>query len=307
MAVIYINNEAIRSNIRKLKERYPLLTLVVKNDAYGMGLERVVTLAQSEGVNSFGTYTTQQYNDVVQLKGEAYPIASVSGHIENLRLGQAQLFLDGGLHRGGFPVTTASLKGLAMLLQGKPEDTELSLHSPTKTLVNLVHSHYPNSTLSIGGTKVCESYSTFPTYARARMGNAVYGLHQGYDQALVVKASIATSKVLGQNSMVGYNQSFVPQGTRIATVNIGHTDGYIKHENWHWLTMLVNGVECRVLDIMANHTIIELPSSITTMPHRVTVTGPDHRLDMLGARLGVEPYTLQAPLLAMGSPPITSN
>ena len=85
---ITISKSALKNNIQFLKEkicRNALLSIVVKGNAYGHGIEELVPLAQSFGVNRFSVFSAHEaYRVLTAKKGRIHLI--ILGMIENNQL-----------------------------------------------------------------------------------------------------------------------------------------------------------------------------------------------------------------------------
>lgn len=85
---ISISKSALKNNIQFIKEKVcgdALLSLVVKGNAYGHGIEEFVPLAQSFGVNRFSVFSAHEAFRVMSVKKGAIHLI-IMGMIENEQL-----------------------------------------------------------------------------------------------------------------------------------------------------------------------------------------------------------------------------
>jgi alanine racemase len=267
-ATLRIDLDALARNFRLLRERAAPAECagVVKADAYGLGVERVVHRLLREGCRRFFVATAAEARDVravapqaeiavfegalpntvaALVELEARPVLNSLEQVERWRgKGRALLHLDTGMNRLG--LNAAEVAALAQrkdLLTGVALDfvmTHLACADEPDHPVNAeqlarferMRGALPGAPTSIGNSAGALRGAEYRGDL-VRPGIALYGGNPFNDRpnpmhsVVTLTAPILQIREIDEPQTVGYGATYVAQSpARIAVVGIGYADGY---------------------------------------------------------------------------------
>jgi alanine racemase len=267
-ATLRIDLDALARNYRMLRERAAPAecAAVVKADAYGLGVERVVrrllreecrhffvaTVAEARELRAIassveiGVFEGALAGSVDMLVGlRARPVLNTLEQVERWRgRGRALLHLDTGMNRLGLSAgdvaalvvrrdVVADLElDFVMTHLACADDAEHPLNAEQLARFEQLRSRLPPAPTSIGN-----SAGTLLDAAHrgdlARPGIALYGGNPFHDRAnpmepvVTLTAPVLQLRDLGEPATVGYGATYAARPpARIAVVGIGYADGY---------------------------------------------------------------------------------
>jgi alanine racemase len=267
-ATLRIDLDALARNFRLLRERAAPAdcAAVVKADAYGLGVERVVQRLRREGCRRFFVATAAEARDVRALAPEAEigvfegalpntvaalveldarPVLNSLEQVERWRgKGRALLNLDTGMNRLGLSAAEVDafsqrkdlLSGLAldfvMTHLACADEPDHPVNAEQLERFERMRAALPAVPTSIGnsaGALLGAQYCG----DLVRPGIALYGGNPFSDRAnpmhsvVTLTAPILQVREIDEPQTVGYGATYVAQSAaRIAIVGIGYADGY---------------------------------------------------------------------------------
>lgn len=230
-----IREEIIEQNINRIKQFNDVI-LVLKDQAYGFGLERVVKLALKQGLRFFAVRSIEEAETIASITKEAniLIIGKVERNILKLSNPQfimtindfsdylfckeysirAHLAIDVGMNRFG-------MKSGYLAMINDPLIEAIYTHVYAKDvvdekieLIESIATRY-HKKYHIGGSMVFGH-----TNAMIRVGRLAY------ENALILEGKILLLKTIEKNETVGYDGSYIAKERKIIAVcNIGYVNG----------------------------------------------------------------------------------
>ena len=267
-ATLRIDLDALASNYRLLRERAAPAecAAVVKADAYGLGVERVVRRLLREGCRRFFVATAAEAREVRALTRDAeigvfegalagtvgalaalnvHPVLNSLEQIERWRgRGRALLHLDTGMNRLG--LTAGDVGALAvrkdvladmefalvMTHLACADQPEHPLNAEQLARFDRLRRQLPAARTSIGNSAGALLGAPYGGDV-VRPGIALYGGNPFSDRpnpmhaVVTLTAPILQVREIGEPQPVGYGATYVASPpARIAVVGIGYADGY---------------------------------------------------------------------------------
>lgn len=285
---VEVDLHALRQNVAALRRRIgPRVKLmaVVKDNAYGHGLQQVVHVLMQCGVDAFAVANLAEALAIRQLGGTGWPIllfgsalpfehdmivehhiiATVSSVDEAERLnttarahGKIQpvhIEIDTGMGRVGVwhetaPATIAAIRGLPNLrVEGLYTHFPSADDNPEETRRELaLFLRAAGSGCLLHAANSAALLNLPETHLdMVRPGLALYGIAEGLIPILSFKARVAFVKEVGPGRTISYGQTYVAtRPMRVATVTVGYGDGYSRHLS-NRAEVLIHGQRCAVV------------------------------------------------------------
>lgn len=250
-------------SLKSIAENYTLLAkksapaecaVVVKADAYGLGLEPVAKTLWKAGARFFYVALLEE---AIQLRGilpkaeiavlngltlkqikeqKQYKLISVMNHRGNLA---GILHVDTGMNRLGFSVAEAEqLKGLpihSVMSHLACADTPHHMMNDAQyRIFNGVRKLFPDAQASLAASSGIFLKRCFH-FDQVRPGCALYGVNptpftrNPMQPVVTLTAPILQIRDVTENGTVGYGgAAAVKKGMRLATIGLGYADGYLR-------------------------------------------------------------------------------
>jgi alanine racemase len=273
MATIQINKENFFHNLNQIVLKVgsvDKVAVVLKDNAYGHGLEIMAALSQEFGITQAVVITTKEatkikkyFQHILVLNGIPFKDEKLSFAITDMRQleslensAQIELKVDTGMHRNGVSmeelpkalglIRSKELNLIGVMTHNKSADVLSSERywqqknfDQVKQIVqehgyDSVRFHSHNSAAILRSKQFDEDI--------ARAGIAIYGhneLPAVYDDivlkpVLSLWAKCASTRVLKKGQRVGYGGDFTaPREMTVSTYDLGYGDGWIRGDHSH--------------------------------------------------------------------------
>lgn len=323
-----IDARAVSTNFRLLQQRVGKdcqVAAVVKADAYGIGIDAVVTALEEAGCTFFYVATLEEALALRTLTEQA--IAILSGfHPDHERAYRHHRFIpvlntidevstcpgslpaiwhvDTGMNRLGLePEKVSGLlssRPRPVFMMSHFSSADESNHSPSDEQVRLFDSVVPTDI----PRSLCNSSAIFKDASwhrqQVRPGAALYGLNPVPDQdnpmvpVVFWDARILQIREVPVNAQVGYNRTHVCKTpSRLATIASGYADGF-RRAGSNSSALYWNGVSCPVVGRVSMDLIVVDTSHLSgVLPQAgdmLEILGPHQNADQLAASWGTIGY-----------------
>lgn len=296
---------------------------VVKANAYGLGVKKIVPLLDKLGCPFFFVATLDeafQVRDLTQkpvavlgglMTGAeddylAHDIIPVMNSPEEIRRGTYQgpaiWHIDTGMNRLGIrPEELDDLTGDPILLMSHfacADDVDHPLTKLQGKAFADIKQKFPHAKASL-----CNSSGLFRhpewNYDMVRPGMALYGLNPTPETRNPMRQTVTLETRILQihegraGESVGYSATHtLTKDTRIGIVGLGYADGFLRSGS-NKVTLYANGTPCPVLGrISMDLTAIDLGQSTPTPSDWIEVLGPHQSPDQLAASCGTIGYEI---------------
>lgn len=310
MAKLTIDTAAVRRNYRHYAENGPVIP-VLKDNAYGMGFDKILSLLMEEGVKLFACSKPEEAlylsgkgadillltciheEDMLRELAEKQVIPAVES-LEQARflnsLGipvRVHLAVDTGFGRFGFSIgQTGDMKQVFALenitVQG------IFSHFRSQDAAAEQFAVYQQFLAALEGYDVgirhiaATGNAHIPEYRldAVRIGTGLTGLIRGLDTAVTFTAGVCTVRRLSKGSRIGYTGTKLKKDTDVAIIDAGTADGAFLYRSCGprtWLQLRkrsvdLNGQPARVLGTPGlTHTAIDVTGLACKPGDRVTV------------------------------------
>ena len=255
-ATLTVSLKSIADNYRLLKKKSAPAecAVVVKADAYGLGLEPIAKTLWKAGARFYYVALLEEAialrrilpkAEIAVLNGltqkeikeqQHYKLISVMNHRGNLA---GILHVDTGMNRLGFSVTEAEK------LQGLPIHSVMShlacadtpqhfMNDVQYRTFNTVRKLFPDADASLAASSGIFLKKCFH-FDQVRPGCALYGINptpytrNPMQPVVTLTAPILQIRDVTENGTVGYGSTApVKKGMRLATIALGYADGYLR-------------------------------------------------------------------------------
>ena len=255
-ATLTVSLKSIADNYKLLKAKSAPAecAVVVKADAYGLGLEPVAKALWKAGARFFYVALLEE---AIQLRGilpkaeiavlngltlkqikeqKHYKLISVMNHCGNLG---GILHVDTGMNRLGFSVQEAEqLKGLpihsVMSHLACADTPHHRMNDAQYRSFNSIRKLFPNASASLAASSGIFLKRCFH-FDQVRPGCALYGVNptpyikNPMQPVVTLTAPVLQIRDVTENGTVGYGATVkVKKGARLATIGLGYADGYLR-------------------------------------------------------------------------------
>ena len=256
-ATLAISLKAIAENYLLLKKKSAPAecAVVVKADAYGLGLEPIARTLWKAGARFFYVALLEE---AIALRGilpeakiavlngieraykkeqEHYRLISVMNHHGNL---PGILHVDTGMNRLGFSMEEAAkisgglVSGWVMSHLACADTPEHPMNDEQYRRFNAVRKSFPALKASLANSSGIFLKKCFH-FDQVRPGCALYGVNPTPSKKTPVQpvvtltAPILQTRIVQQNGTVGYGATVkVKKGTQLATIGLGYADGFLR-------------------------------------------------------------------------------
>lgn len=316
--IVKIDLERIKRNILAVRQEIngAKIMLMLKADAYGHGLEEVAKATRNI-VDGFGVVTMKEAVRIRKIAPKAPVLVSalLKDEIEeaaeqNLIIGvsngdqlskilspakadedfkrnvKIHLKADSGMHRLGFDL--ADLDGVCGVLKnagikaqgiyshfGDHPETQIGRFEDA---CKVVRSYFPQAMRHIASTHTLKSGCT---YDGVRIGLSAYL------GAMRVESVVIASRRVDAGEYIGYGDYLTDKPTCIAVVFGGYADGVLRELP----TVKAGEIECRVLSVCMDFTIIDTGDTLLKQGEVVTISDGE-TLEKTAKEMNTIPYVL---------------